>query len=42
MPVSLPERVVAGSDLPDEGQTAGCDVREVKVYRVKRYAKSDR
>jgi hypothetical protein len=28
MPVSLPERVVAGSDLPDEGPTAGCDVRE--------------
>jgi hypothetical protein len=28
MPVSLPERVVAGSDLPDEGPTAGCDVPE--------------
>ena len=28
MPVSLPERVVAGSDLADEGPTAGCDVPE--------------
>ena len=28
LPTSLPERVVAGSDLSDEGQTAGCDVRE--------------
>ena len=28
MPVSLPERVVAGFDLADEGPTAGCDVPE--------------
>ena len=27
LPVSLPERMVVGSDLSDEGQTAGCDSR---------------